>query len=73
MTVGKILENRGAVITNRGQLDPVGFKLLLRILQLHELRFTERSPVGGAEEQKNGAVRSLQGLVRLLVTKLING
>jgi hypothetical protein len=31
----------------------VFFKSLLGILQLHELRFAERSPVGRAEEKQN--------------------
>jgi hypothetical protein len=25
-------------------------------LQLHELRFAERSPIGGTEEEENGSV-----------------
>jgi len=44
---------------------------LFRMLQLHELRFAEGSPVGGPEEEEYRAARSHQALVRLLMTKLI--
>jgi len=71
MPVCKVLEDCRAVIANGSHLDPLLLEALFRMLQLHELRFAEGSPVGGPEEEENRAARSLQALVRLLMTKLI--
>ena len=58
MPICKILEDCRAVIAYGSDLDPLLLKALFRILQLHELRFAEGSPVGGAEEEENRAARS---------------
>ena len=71
MAVGKVLQDCRAIVTDGSQLNPLFLKSLFRILQLDELRFAERSPVGGAEEKKNGSIRSPQGLVGLRAIKLI--
>ncbi len=69
----KVLEDCRAVIADGCQFDSLFFKSLFRILQLHELRFAEGSPVGGPEEEQNRTVRSLQCFVGLLMAKLIPG
>jgi hypothetical protein len=40
-------------------------------LQLHELRFAEGSPIGGAEEKENRTLRTFQCFVGLFVAELI--
>jgi hypothetical protein len=69
--VGKVLQDFRAIVTDRRQLDPSALESLFCLLELDELRFAERSPVGGAEEKKNSPIRSPQGLVRLWAIKLI--
>jgi len=69
--VGKVLQDRWTVVTDRRKLDALGFKSLFCILQLHELRFAEWSPIRGTEEEKNGATRPLERLIGLLVPKLV--
>src|SRR5713226_2282295 len=59
MPVGKILQYRRTVVTDRREFYALGFKSLLGILQLHELRFAKGSPIRGTEEEENCAVRSL--------------
>src|SRR6266481_1498514 len=69
--VGKVLQDHWTVITDRCELDALGLKPLLCVLQLHELRFAEGSPIRGTEEEKNGATRPLERLIGLLVPKLV--
>src|SRR5258707_11013014 len=71
MPISEILQDSLAIIANGGQLQALRLKSLLCVLQLHELRFAEGSPVSRTEEQKDGALASLERLVRLLMTKLI--
>lgn len=59
MAVGKVLQDCGGVIADRDQLQPLRIEPLFRILQLDQLRFAEWSPIGGTEEYKHCAVRSL--------------
>jgi len=68
---GEVLQDGLAVVADCRQLDPVLFESLSGILQLHELRLAKGSPVGRAEKQKDGSVRSLQALIRLLMPTLI--
>jgi hypothetical protein len=44
---------------------------LFCVLQLHELRFAERSPIGGTKKKKDSALRPFKGLVRLFMAELI--
>jgi hypothetical protein len=46
-------------------------KSLFCVLQLHELRFAEGSPVGRAEEKEHCAIRPLERLVGLIMAELI--
>jgi len=73
MPVGKVLKNGWVVIADGSQLDPLLLKARFRVLQLDQLRFAERSPVGRAEEEENSAIVPLQACVGLLLTKLIGG
>jgi hypothetical protein len=54
--VRKFLKDCPAIVTNGRQLDPLLLESLLRVLQLDQLRFAERSPIGGTEEKQNGPV-----------------
>ena len=67
----EIIEDGLAIVADRSEPDSPFFKSLFSILQVHELRFAEGSPIGGAEEKKHRAIRPLQRLDGLLMTKLI--
>src|SRR5271170_8304186 len=67
----KVFQNRRVIVADGSHLDSTRFELLFRVLQLHELRFAKRSPIGGSEEKKNRAVRPPERLNGLLVSKLI--
>jgi hypothetical protein len=69
--LGEILQDRRAIVADSGQFESLRFKSLLRVLQLHELRFAEGSPIGRAEEKKDRALRALQSLVGLFLAELI--
>ena len=71
MTVRKILQNGWTIVADRRQLKTLRCEPLFCALQLHELRFAEGSPVGRTEEEENSALRSLERLVGLFMTKLI--
>jgi hypothetical protein len=71
VSVREILQDRRAVVADRSQLQPLRFESLVRGLQLHELRFAEGSPIGGAEEQEHRTIRPLQCLVGLLLAELV--
>jgi len=68
---GEIIEDGLAIIADRSQPESLFLKSLFSVLQLHELRFAKGSPIGGAEEKKHRAIRPLQRLDGLLMTKLI--
>jgi len=68
---GEVLQDSRAIVANGGQLDALLFKSSFRVLQLHELRFAEGSPICGTEEEKNRSIRASQCLVRLRMIKLI--
>jgi len=55
MPLGEIIQNSRTIIADCRQLKSLRLKSLLSRLQLHELRLAEGSPVGGAEEQDDGA------------------
>ena len=59
VAVGKVLQDCGPIVADGSQLDPLLLKSLFCILQLDELRFAERSPIGGAKEKENSPLRSL--------------
>jgi hypothetical protein len=69
--VGKIFDDGFAVIAERRQLDALLFKSCDGSLQLDQLPFAVRSPVGGTEYQQNGSVRPFQGFESLHISKLV--
>jgi hypothetical protein len=69
--LGEVLEDSLTIVADRGQLKSLRFKSLFCVLQLHELRFAEGSPVGGTEEKQDSAVRALERLVGLFMAELI--
>jgi len=71
MPLGEIFQDGWTIIADCRQLKSLRLKPLLCRLQLHELRFAERSPIGGAEEQYDGTLRPLQRLVGVFMAELI--
>jgi hypothetical protein len=62
VVVGKKFQDFFRVIADSSQLDPLLLESRNRTLQLDQLPFAERSPVGGTEKEKNSAVRSFQAI-----------
>jgi hypothetical protein len=71
MTVGKKLEDLFRVVTDSRQFDALLLESLSGTLQLDQLPFTERSPVGGTEEEKYGATSSFQCVQALRSAELV--
>jgi hypothetical protein len=69
--LGEILQDCRTVVADRGQFESLRLKSLFCVLQLHELRFAERSPIGRTEEEKDGALRPFERLVGLFTAELI--
>jgi hypothetical protein len=69
--VRKIFDDGFAVIADGSQLDALLFKSCDGGLQLDQLPFAVRSPIGGTENQQNSSVRAFQGCERLFFAKLI--
>jgi hypothetical protein len=67
----EILQDRRSVVANCSEFDPLVFKSLLGVLQLHELRFAERSPIGRPEKEQHRSVWPSQCVVCLFMAKLI--
>ena len=71
MPLSEFPEYGFAVVTDGRQLDPLLLEPLFCRLQLDQLRFAERSPIGRAKEQQNRTVCSLQGFIGLFLILLI--
>jgi len=71
MTVGKKLEDLFRVVTDSRQFDALLLESLSGALQLDQLPFAKRSPVGGTEEEKYGATSSFQSIKALRSTELV--
>ncbi len=56
--VGKILEDSRGVVADSSQAKTSFPNLRVVGFQLDQLGFTEGSPIGGAEENQDGSVRS---------------
>jgi len=69
--LGKIREDRWTIVAYCSQMKPLLFEPIFGVLQLHELRFAEGSPIGGAKKQKDSALRPFEGLVGLCMAELI--
>ena len=63
VTVGEVLQDRRTIVADSRKLQSLRLKFLFCILQLHELRFAEGSPVRGAEEQQHRALGPLECFV----------
>lgn len=71
LPVGEFFEDCFRVVADRGKTDASGFKSVLRLLQLHELRFAIRSPVCRTEEEQYETILALDRLKRLFIPELV--
>ena len=71
MPLGEVFQDSRTIVADGGQLQALRLKSLFCVLQLHELRFAEGSPVGRAEEKEYCAIRPLERLVGLHMAELI--
>src|SRR5260370_3484377 len=71
--VCKVPKDCRAVIADSSQLNSLRFEFLFRVLQLHELRFSERSPIRRTEEQKHGSVCPFQRIAGYVFAELVAG
>lgn len=62
MPVGEKFQDFFRVVADGRQLEALFFKSRDSALQLDQLPFAEGSPVGGTEEEENGAVRSFEAV-----------
>jgi hypothetical protein len=69
--VGERPQYLNAVIADGRQLEALLLKSCFRVLQLDQLPFAVRSPVGGTKEKENRAVSSFQRCETLLLAKLV--
>ena len=69
---GEVREDRGAVVTDGCQFDPLLLEACARVLQLHELPFAKRSPVRRSKKEQHRPFRALECGIRLLVAELIS-
>ena len=65
MPITIIFQDFFVVIADGRQLDTLFFESRECALQLDQLLFADRSPVGGTEKEKDGAVRSFQSIESL--------
>src|SRR5690349_3126311 len=70
--LAKIHEDRWTIVANGSQIEPLLLEPFFGVLQLHELRFAEGSPIGGTKEKENCPFWTLQCLVGLFVAELVH-
>jgi hypothetical protein len=71
--IGETPENRRAVVTDRGETEPSLLNFAKILLQLDQLDFAVRSPVGGAKEDQHHSLGPHQGAKRMGRPVLIDG
>jgi hypothetical protein len=71
LPVREKLQDGFGIIADRRQLDALFFESRLSALQLDQLPFAVGSPIGRAEEKKNGSFRTFQRLKRVFTAKLV--
>lgn len=71
MPGGKKFEDFFAVIADGRQLDALLFESRDCVLQLDQLLFAKWSPIGGTEEEEDGAAGALQSVERLEDARLV--
>jgi hypothetical protein len=69
--VGKKFQDFFRIIADGGQLEALLFESRDGALQLDQLPLAEGSPVGGTEEEKDGAVRPFEAIESLYPAKLV--
>jgi len=58
--IREALQYLDVVIAEGGDLDALGFKSCFGILQLNQLPFAVRSPIGGTKNEENCSLGSFQ-------------
>jgi hypothetical protein len=58
LAVGKTLERSNGIVTDRRDAESLFSDCIEMLLQLHELDFTERSPIRRTEKDQHGAFGS---------------
>jgi hypothetical protein len=71
VALGEVFQDGWTIVANSHQLESLRLESLFCFSQLHELRFAEGSPIGGAEEKDNRTLRTFQCLVGLFPAELI--
>jgi len=71
VVLGEILPDRRTIVADGGQPQSLRFKSFFSVLQPHELRFAEGSPIGGTKKKKDSALRPFESLVGLFMVELI--
>jgi hypothetical protein len=71
VAVGEEFQDFFGVIADGGEFYALFFEPRIRALQLDQLPFAEGSPVGGTEEEKDGAVRASQSFESLDVAEFV--
>src|SRR5260370_20830932 len=71
--LGEVFQDCFRIVTECSYLDALALKSRFRGLQLDQLLFAVRSPIGGTERQKNRSIWPSQRVEGLLVAKLIAG
>jgi hypothetical protein len=66
-----MMENGHRIVADGGEPEAPALQVFPALLQLDELAFAERSPVGRAVEDKDGPFRTGYGLQRLLYPVLV--
>ncbi len=69
--IREILKYFYAVVADRGQRNALFFEARLSALQLDQLPFAVRSPIGRTEKQEHGAILSFERSETLMMTKLV--
>jgi hypothetical protein len=73
VALSEVLQDCRAVIADGSQLDASRFKSLSCVLQLHQLRFAEWSPICRTEEKKHRSTRSFECVAGNLMAELVGG
>jgi hypothetical protein len=71
--LGEVFQDCFRIVTECSYLDALTLKSRFRGLQLDQLLFAVRSPIGGTNKQKNRSLWPSQRIEGLLVAKLIAG
>ena len=73
VAIGKKPQDFLAVVTDGGEFDALLFKSRDGALQLNQLAFAKRSPIGGTKKKKNGSVSTSERAESLWPPELVLG